>query len=90
MTRKRVNFRYDSKEKVIYMSFKNNLIITNEIKDEDGNTITPEDTRIAITYDANLLEYDTEDYDGIVLKAAKECLTEMLDLVNARIEECNN
>lgn len=89
MARKKVHFRYDSEEKTIYMSFKNNLIITNEIKDDEGKIITPERARTVPIYDTNLLGFGTEDYDGIILTAAKECLTEMLDLVNARIEECN-
>lgn len=89
MARKKVHFRYDSEEKTIYMSFKNNLVITNEIKDDEGEIITPENARTVVTNNVNLLGYDTKDYEGVVLTAAKECLTEMLDLVNARIEECN-
>lgn len=75
--RKRVTFHYDSDPTAgsIYgklgMSFYNNLIITN-------------DEQIAVM-DPNL---DVLGYapDGIPLVAAKECLEEMLALVNASME----
>jgi hypothetical protein len=72
--RKKVIFRYDSApegpqihDKII-MTFRDNLVATN-----DGRTET-------IGPSINILGYAP---DGIPLVAAKECLEEMLALVNA-------
>ena len=69
---KKVRFSYDSENKKILMTFKENMIITN---DGQSETLGP-----------NL---DVLGYDGIVLKAAKECLEEMLVLVNGAIANNN-
>jgi hypothetical protein len=72
--RKRVTFHYDTDPTAgsIYgklgMTFQDNLIITN---DEQTAVIGP---------NLDVLGYAP---DGIPLVAAKECLEEMLDLVNA-------
>ncbi|WP_459479629.1 hypothetical protein [Clostridium saccharoperbutylacetonicum] len=65
MGRKRVQFTYDSYDGKILVTFKNNMVVTN---DGRCKTIGP--------------SLDVLGYSGFVLEAAKECLEEMLALVD--------
>ncbi len=68
MSRKRVRFSYDSGNGEILMNFHNNVVITN------ADQIAVAGPRIRVTGYAP---------DGIPIIAAKECLEEMLAIVNA-------
>ena len=64
---KKVKFWYDSETKTVKMSFRNNLVITN-----DGRTEVREHTTVSSGWGK----------DSIPLIAAKECLQEMLDILD--------
>lgn len=72
MEAKKVIFRYNSEEKTIKMSFMDNLIVTN-----DGRTEIREQTTVSSGWDK----------ESIPLIAAKECLQEMLVILDAASEE---
>lgn len=68
---KRVTFHYNSEEKTVEMSFHHNMMITN-----DGRIEIREQTTVSSGWDK----------ESIPMIAAKECLQEMLDILEEASE----